>query len=128
MIRFSRLAACMLAVGASLVAATSVAECIYPKAPTSYPDGRTATLEQMIAGQKTVKQFNADMDVYLKCIDDENPPPPEGATLSDADKKAIAAREMVRVKKHNAAVEAEEKVAQQFNDQLKIYKQAQANK
>jgi hypothetical protein len=128
MIRLSRLAACVVALGAASVASTTFAECAYPKAPTSYPDGRTATLEQMIAGQKTVKQFNADMDVYLKCVDEENPPPAEGANLTDADKKAIAAREVLRVKKHNAAVEAEEKVAEQFNTQLKIYKQAQANK
>jgi hypothetical protein len=128
MIRASTIAAGLVMAGAIATSSASFAECAYPKAPTSPPDGRTATLEVMIAGQKSVKQFIADMDGYLKCIDEENPPPAEGSQLTDDQKKALAAREALRVKKHNAAVTEEEKVGAQFNEQLKIYKQTQAGK
>ncbi|MBS0376383.1 MAG: hypothetical protein JSR73_17520 [Proteobacteria bacterium] len=124
MIRIPTLAACLVALGTLGVASTSVAACKYPVAPSSIPDGKTASKEEMIAAQSAVKQFLADMDVYLKCVDDENPPAAAGTKLTDEQKKAQDAAERVRVQKHNAAVADEEAVAERFNTQRKAYNEA----
>lgn len=124
MIRIPRLAACVAALATLGAAPASYAACSYPKAPSSIPDGRTASLDEMKAAQALIKAFMADMDVYLKCVDEENPPPPAGAKLSDDQKKALDAAERARVQKHNAAVADEEAVAERFNTQRKAYVEA----
>lgn len=120
MIRITRVHASLLALGALLAAPTSFAACVYPKAPDKLPDGATATQEEMVAGQKDVKQFMADMDVYLKCVDDESPPSP--GKLTEEQKKEQDAREKVRVQKHNAAVGDEEALRDRWHDILVAYK------
>jgi len=104
------------------------AACVYPKLPSSYPDGRTASKEEMIAGQSAVKQFMAEADEYIKCVDEESPLPPNVKSLPEADQKAAYAREEIRIKKHNAVVGDEEKVRDAFNEQLRAWKEAQKNK
>jgi hypothetical protein len=82
----------------------------------------------MVEGQKSVKQFQADMATYRKCIDEESPPAPAGAALTDEQKKAQEAREKSRLEKHNDSVAQEQKVADEFNQQIHAYKEAQAAK
>ncbi len=128
MIRTPRLAASLVAAGALLAAQASSAACTYPKAPTALPDGATATLPEMVEGQKAVKAFNADMEAYLKCVDEENPASPKGTKLTDEQKKAEDAAERMRVQKHNAGVDDEQALADRFNAQIKAFKEAQAAK
>jgi hypothetical protein len=128
MIRIPTLAACLVALGTLGAAATSEAACTYPKAPSQIPDGKTATLEEMVEAQKAVKTFVTEMDAYLKCVDEENPPAPAGTKLTDEQKKAQDAQERVRVQKHNAAVADEESIASRFNDQRKAYNEAHPKK
>ena len=128
MIRIPRLAACLVALATLGAVPASYAACTYPKAPGQFPDGATVALEQMLEAQKAVKAFMADMDVYLKCVDEENPPPAANAQLSDAQKKARDAQERVRVQKHNAAVSDMESVAERFNVQRKAYTEAHPKK
>jgi hypothetical protein len=78
--------------------------------------------------QKAVKQFQADMATYRKCIDEETPPAPAGAPLTDEQKKAQEAREKERLQKHNDSVTQETAVADEFNQQIHAYKEAQAAK
>jgi hypothetical protein len=105
------------------------AGCTYPQEPGTMPDGRTATREQMIAAQKLVKQYTADMDDYLKCIDDSTPKSSDvTASLTDAQKQEMVKQIQMGVEKHNAAVSAEQAVADRFNDQLKIFKSKQESK
>jgi hypothetical protein len=124
MIRIPRLALCLVALGTVGAVPASYAACSYPKAPSQIPDGKTASKDEMIAAQSQVKQFLADMDVYLKCVDEENPPAPAGTQLTEAQKKAQDAQERVRVQKHNAAVADEEAIADRFNTQRKAYNEA----
>ena len=124
MIRIPTFAACALALGLLGVVPASNAACTYPTAPAQIPDGKTATKDEMIAAQSAVKKFMADMDDYLKCVDEENPPKPAGTPLTDEQKKAQDARERVRVQKHNAAVADEEAIADKFNTQRKAYNEA----
>ena len=123
MTRNPRLAAYLVAIGIAAAAPASYAACNYPKAPAQFPDGATATMAEMVEAQKSVKQFLADMDVYLQCVDTEHPPAPADAKLSDDDKKAQDARERVRAQKHNAAVTDMEGVAERFNVQLHAFKE-----
>ena len=127
MIRNSSIWASLLALAALAVAPSSFAACTYPHAPGQFPDGATATRDEMIAAQGQVKQFMADMNAYLKCVDDENPPLPT-ANMTDAQKKEQDARERVRVQKHNAAVSDQEAVADRFNTQLHIFNEKQTKK
>ena len=124
MIRIPRLAVCLVALGTLGAVPAASAGCNYPKAPSQIPDGKTASLDEMKAAQGAVKQFMTDMDVYLKCVDEENPPAPVGASLTEDQKKAQDARERVRVQKHNAGVADEEAVADRFNTQRKAYNEA----
>ncbi|HUO95062.1 MAG TPA: hypothetical protein VMT92_02415 [Steroidobacteraceae bacterium] len=127
MIRIPTLAAYAVALGLLGAVPASYAACTYPPAPGQIPDGKTATKEEMIAAQSAVKKFMADMDGYLKCVDEENPPKPAGTPLTDEQKKAQDAAERVRVQKHNAAVADEESVADRFNTQRKIWVEAHKN-
>lgn len=113
------LSALILAAGA-LAGPAAYAACSYPKAPTGLPDGNTATTEEMVAGQAAVKQYMADMDVYMKCLDDEAPA--ASAPLTDDQKKEQAKLEAIRAQKHNAAVTEMEQVADQFNAQIRAFR------
>lgn len=112
-----------LAAGAAFPA---YADCTYPRAPTSMPNGNSASMEEMVEGQKQVKQYMADMDTYLKCLDQGKQPLPEGAT--DEQKKEYERLEAIRVQKHNAAVGEMEAVAERFNEQLRAYRARQPKK
>jgi soluble cytochrome b562 len=103
------------------------ADCTYPRAPASLPDGNAASMEEMVAGQKDVKQYMADMDTYLKCLDGEKAAPlAEGAT--EEQKKEYERVEQIRVQKHNAAVTEMEGVADRFNTQLRAFRARTAKK
>ena len=119
--RIPRVRASLLALAALVAAPSSYAACTYPHAPGQLPDGATATQEEMVASQKEVKQFMSDMDVYLKCVDDENPTKP--GKLTDEQKKEQDAREKVRMQKHNAAVSEEEALRDRWHDILVVFKE-----
>ena len=84
----------------------AAAACEYP-ADVALPDGATAT---------EVKKYIADMDAYMACLDAEQTALPVEQQTPEA--KAL------HVKRHNAAVDAEEAIAGRFNDQVKAFKAA----
>ena len=93
--------------------------CDYP-ARVDMPDGATASKDAMIAGQKDVKAYMASMDEYLSCIESE-----EAAavlSLGDIDEDTKRQREEMFNKKYNAAVEQMNLVAEEFNVQVRAYK------
>jgi len=110
-----------LAVIASLAAGPLHAACTYPKAPEKIPDGRNATLEDMLATQKLVKQFDTDIGAYQTCLETEqNEALAKEANLTDAQK---AERKKMLAQKQNAAADDAIAVAARFNDQVKIYRE-----
>ena len=105
-----------------LAAFAAQATCIYPREPDNIPDGATATYEQMVAAQKAVKQFDADITAYTACLDMElqsmlsvDPP------LDEARKNELS---IMQAKKNNAAVDHATAVAARFNEQLRAYQAA----
>ncbi len=102
-----------------LASQSAVAECDYP-ARAKIADGATATKEEMIASQKSVKAYMAAMESYLTCIAEAEKS--ERDALESPDDSKLAELEDALNKKHNAAVEEMEIVADEFNLQVRAYK------
>ena len=91
-------------------------------APTSIriPDGATATKDELVATQKAVKDFIAEMDTYLECIVEE-----EKLALQAMDSlepEIEQRREELLTEKYNAGVDAEKLVEAQWNTTVQDYK------
>jgi len=110
---------------ATLAGGVAYADCTYPQAPDKFPDGNTASLQEMLAAQKTVKQFDQDIKAYTDClrlehdtavknIDPTAPP--------DKIKAQKAELDNVWAKKNDAAVDQDTAVTNRFNEQVRVYK------
>ena len=67
----------------------------------------------MLAAQTTVKSYMAEMEDYLKCLDEES------STLGEEESEE---QRVLHVQRHNAAVDAMERVANNFTEQIRAYK------
>ena len=109
-----------ICVALPLFAAASVAiACDYPQR-AQVPDGISATKDEMIEGQKSVKAYMAAMEDYLACIEAEEKD--AVAEMDEAEPEELEQRQEMMTKKYNAAVEEMEIVAAQFNEQVRAYK------
>jgi len=88
------------------------AACEYPQ-EVGIPDGSKASEEEMIAGQKLVKSYIANVEAYLKCLDEE------ATALGDAETDD---QKQMHIKRHNAAVDAMEQLAASFNKEIQAFK------
>lgn len=105
---------------ASLIFAPLVFACDYPER-ADLPNGATASKDDMLAGQKTVKNYMSTMEEYLTCLEkDEKNAVAALDELSDEDR---ASRDTAFTKKYNAAVEEMELIAAQFNEEVRAYKE-----
>jgi len=110
-----------MALAAALTAATAHADCPYPAAPEKLPDGSSATLEEMVAGQKAVRAYDKAINDYVTCIDHEL----EAAIAKGGDQlKPQQKTDMqhVEAQKHNAAIDQLQNIADRFNEQVKVFK------
>ncbi len=106
---------------ALIMAAAANAECTYPKEPSNTPDGSKATQDEMVAGMKSVKEYNGAVTAYLSCLEQEMGARIEAAG-PDAPAEQIEQIKAIHTKRHNAAVEALEQHAARFNEQVKAFK------
>lgn len=98
--------------------------CDYPQR-VLVPNGNTATKEDMLEGQRKVKQYVSEMDTYLECIEIEESQAREAIpNLQPEDEEE---REEVFNKKYNAAVDEMERLAAQFNAEVQAYKAQGSN-
>ena len=104
----------------ALLLAQSAFACDYPSRLKGLPDGNSATRDEMLAGSKAVKSYLAEMDTYLACIQAEEAQ--AVIALGDLDEKTKRQRESAYDKKHNAAVEDMNRVAEEFNIQVRAFK------
>lgn len=107
------LTSCLVAAVAVGYGFTAVA-CENPQA-VAIPDGKSSTMEQMLAAQAQVKTYQAAMSEFLACID---------AELEAQGENAPEEFKSLMVSRHNAAVAEMEGVAAAFNDQIKAYRAA----
>jgi hypothetical protein len=76
--------------------------CHAPSAPSNFPEPVTATEQDILAAQQSVKQYLTDMEATLKCFD---------AAHNDS--------------AHNMAVDDMQKTASKFNSVLRAYRARQ---
>jgi hypothetical protein len=94
--------------------------CDYPS-KVDLPNGLSATKEDMLSGQRNVKEFVADMEVYLDCIVAEEKESRSQTENLDPEEEQL--REDLLNKKYNAAVDDMEIVAANFNAAVQSYKE-----
>ena len=102
------------------------ADCEAPANP-ELPDGASSNMEQMLAGQKAVKAFQAANLEYMACLEKDFNAAEAVVNSEDAsDDEKPAAQETYQkgVDAYNAAVSKEEEVAGQFNTEIREYKAA----
>ena len=56
---------------ALMISMPAFAGCTLPPPPSKIPNGSTANEQEMIAAMNTLKEYNGDVNVYLKCLDYE---------------------------------------------------------
>jgi hypothetical protein len=115
----ARLIATATAVLAATIATPAWADCIYPKAPDSAPNGATATEAEMIAGMTALKKFDTEINAYLNCLDTE-----ANTRITEAGDHADQVKQIkeVSTKRHNAAIDELQARATEFNAQLRAFK------
>lgn len=109
-----------LAIAALILTGPLAHACDYPKR-IDIPNGAAATKDEMIAGQRAVKEYMATMETYLACIEKEEKD--TLAELTDITEEDKASRLDALTKKYNAAVDEMEMVAARFNEQVRAYKE-----
>ena len=102
-----------------LFGAQSILACDYPDR-ISIPNGTTATKEEMLEGQRGVKSYVANMEVYLECIIDEEKM--ARGIIEELSPEDEQQREDLLNKKYNAAVDEMERLAAQFNVEVQAYR------
>ncbi len=105
-------------------AAYAQADCTYPRAPGTIPDGNTASKEEMIAAKNDVARYNTEMNAYLDCIklEIDAATPKDPSKLSKDEKAKAEEQQKILTQKNNAAVDELQQIVGRFNDQLKAYK------
>lgn len=103
-----------------LGAASARGECIYPEPPDMIPDGATASYDEMVAAHGAVKTFDEDVRTFTVCLELEIKQLLEDSSVDDETKNDL--RELL-VRRVDAAVDEAEFVADQFNQQLRIYRE-----
>ena len=104
-----------LLIGSLGYAQLTLAKCDYPKMNFVIPNGATATMENMVAGQTNFKAYNAGTEAYLDCLDSE---------LSKVSKKLDNYQNIQSLSdsKYNAAVDELSEAANRWNEAVRAYK------
>ncbi len=102
------LLASLIALAAGAFALPARATCMLPPPPSKIPDGSTASQQQMMSAMETLKEYNGDVSVYLKCLEFEARENRLPANLRDM--------------RHDAAVAELQVVADKFNQQVRVFK------
>lgn len=111
MLRTSQL---IIVMAATLYFSQAYAACSQPAA-ARIPDGATATSEEMVEAQTYVKQYIAEMELFLACLDQQE---------AELDEPPTEEQTQEHTRLHNGAVDAMEALAAKFNDQVQAYKKA----
>ena len=104
-----------LIIGSLGYAQFALSDCFYPKMKVDIPNGSTATMEDMVAAQADFKSYNADMDAYLDCLDDE-------LSKISQDLEGYADIKAHSDAKYNAAIDQLTEAAEEWNQAVRGYK------
>jgi len=118
----------LIAIVPLMLAVTGLAQaqtaCVYPQAPQTFPDGKIASKEEMVTGQSAVKAYaTAVQDTYLPCLEKEKV---DSIAKLDAAEEGYAqkklALEEIHAKKHNAALDELQAVADRWKEEITEFK------
>lgn len=93
--------------------ATAAADCGYPRDTSIIPNGASATEEEMLEAKKSVTGYVASLQAYIDCL---------AVEIDNADEESTPEQVEMQIKRHNAAVDQMESVANRYNDQLRLFK------
>ena len=91
------------------------ADCVFPKAPASVPDGKSASESEMIAAMNAFKAYNEEVTAFGACLEEETKNKASGTAQ-------LMQLKSMQAKKHNAAVAELQQKAKAFNEQVRIFK------
>ena len=97
-----------MALAACMFSLPALAGCMLPPPPSKIPDGSVANEQEMLSAMQTLKEYNGDVTVYLKCLEFE------------AKQNRLSAS--IRDMRHDAALEQLQEVADKFNQQVRVFK------
>jgi hypothetical protein len=107
-------------------ATIAIQACTLPSPPTS-PDGATASLNQMLAARSDFQAYDAATNAYVHCVDAAiqkiSQDPSTGASKED-----LESLTRFGVRAHNTAIDEEQAHVDQFNVQLRSYKDKHPHK
>jgi len=112
---------CAITALAVLAVSPAFADCVAPAAPAAIPDGNTATMNDMLAANKAVVDFNSATNTYLACVDKQHDDAIKAAG-SDISTEQRDKLDKAQTTAHNAAVDKLNRVAGQFNEQVRAFK------
>jgi hypothetical protein len=110
---------------AFILASPLVFACDYPAPPKDLPDGSTSAIDGMKVGVKQIAEYQSKMETYLNCIDAEEAV--AMMALDEDDKDGKGQRKEMFDKKYNAAVEEQTRTVEQFNAEIREYKDRPKN-
>lgn len=110
---------------ALLISASLHARCLYPQ-DVVIPDGTTASYEEMNNAQAAVKQYMADMEAYLDCLErqEANAQLQQQAMVTDPTLTMTNTTNIPLERERNSALNAMEEMATRFNEQVRAFKMA----
>jgi hypothetical protein len=118
---YRTLAMLKVILGLSLGATGAMAfeECKMPESP-AIPDGKTVIESELLKAQKAVKDYIAGVEGYLACTEREQAKAQVLALKSSL--KFTSGEQAIWNDRYNAGIDAQTKLADLFNTQIRVYK------
>jgi hypothetical protein len=104
-----------VAIALAALSLSAQAECAYPKAPATIPNGATASEQEMVSAMQAFKQYDADVAAYGTCLEQETKEKAAGTAQ-------LMQLKTMQTKKLNAAVAELQSKAKEFNEQVRTFK------
>jgi hypothetical protein len=106
---------------AAVIASPAFADCTAPTIAITVPDGSKATIEEMLAAKHAISDSDAAVQKYDDCLKAEQDAKiaAGGDKMKDEDKVKISAETVTR---HNVVADQLQKIADQFNVEVRAYK------
>jgi hypothetical protein len=110
---------------AAAMASPAHAACTAPTNEVKIPNGSTATMDEMLAAKKAIQENNAVVETYTQCLkaEQEAKIAAGGPDMKDEAKVKISTE---YANLQNAEVEKLQKLADEFNVEVRAFKAKQA--
>lgn len=106
---------------AAVIAAPAFADCTAPIIAIAVPDGSKAAIDEMLAAKHAISDSDAAVQKYDDCLKAEQDAKiaAGGDQMKDEEKVKISAQ---TVNRHNVVADQLQKIADQFNVEVRAYK------